>query len=100
MCLKALIKKLEQTKTIVIIKNFSKSFLVKVITVNKIEALSRSIQVKKTEISKWSVKLLANEEGLLIMTTTKGVISHLEAIQLNVGGEILGLVHQCTSDTH
>lgn len=90
---KQLVKTLLDKKKIRKIKDYKNSCLVKLSTgVNRVEALAQTITVKKDEILEWSAKLLDNEEGHLIMTTTKGVISHREAIHYKIGGEILGLI--------
>lgn len=90
---KQLVKTLLDKKKIRKIKDYKNSCFVKLSTgVNRVEALAQTITVKKDEILEWSAKLLDNEEGHLIMTTTKGVISHREAIHYKIGGEILGLI--------
>nr|AYC64763.1 ribosomal protein S8 [Boodleopsis sp. FL1161] len=58
--------------------------------IKKIQRLSRpscQLYVKKKNILKISEKI-----GVLLLSTSKGILSDREAIQLNVGGEIIGFV--------
>lgn len=90
---KQLLETLIWTGKVQCIKKYNNSWLVKVlIGVRRIEALTPSVQVKKTDIYPWSQKLLDNSDGHVIITTTKGVISHQKAIEYKVGGEILGYI--------
>lgn len=58
----------------------------------KIEGLYETIPVKKVDIPEWSAKLLKGKEGNLLLTTTKGVITHQDEWKHRIGGEILGFV--------
>lgn len=93
-CKKELINKLESTKTLVIVKKFSSSFLVKVSsTVTKIEVLPRFIHAKKKHLLVWARKMLPKTNGHLLVSTSKGILTHSEAVQQQIGGQILGYVY-------
>ncbi|MCX6665240.1 MAG: 30S ribosomal protein S8 [Euryarchaeota archaeon] len=50
--------------------------------------------IKRDELEKWEARYLpAREFGLLIITTTSGVISNADAKQLGVGGKLLAYVY-------
>lgn len=88
-----LIVTLLEKKKVRQIKEYKNSCLLKVLNeVEKIEGLPKTVQVKKVDILDWSTKLLNGEEGHLLLTTTKGVITHQDALKYRIGGEILGFV--------
>lgn len=50
--------------------------------------------VKRTELEKYESRFLpAQDFGVLILTTTKGVVSHSKAKELGVGGRLLAYVY-------
>jgi small subunit ribosomal protein S8 len=50
--------------------------------------------VQKTELEKWESRYLpAQDFGVLILTTTAGVVSHMKAKELGVGGKLLAYVY-------
>lgn len=49
--------------------------------------------VKRIDLDKWESRFLpAQDFGLLILTTTKGVITHSQAKQFGIGGKLLAYV--------
>jgi small subunit ribosomal protein S8 len=50
--------------------------------------------VKTQEFEKWESRFLpAQDFGVLILTTTKGVISHFKAKEIGTGGKLLAYVY-------
>ncbi|MEM2869374.1 MAG: 30S ribosomal protein S8 [Thermoplasmata archaeon] len=50
--------------------------------------------VRKQEFEKWESRFLpAQDFGVLIVTTTKGVMSHFKAKELGTGGKLLAYVY-------
>ncbi|MGQ9582272.1 MAG: 30S ribosomal protein S8 [Thermoplasmatota archaeon] len=50
--------------------------------------------VRKQEFEKWESRFLpAQDFGVLILTTTKGVMSHFKAKELGTGGKLLAYVY-------
>jgi len=50
--------------------------------------------VKREDLEKWESRYLpARDFGLLILTTTKGIISHTEAKEKGVGGKVLAYIY-------
>lgn len=50
--------------------------------------------VKREELEKWEARYLpARDFGLLVLTTTKGVMSQKRAKELGVGGKLLAYVY-------
>jgi small subunit ribosomal protein S8 len=50
--------------------------------------------VKKTDLEKFEARYLpAQDFGVIILTTTAGVISHAKAKELGVGGKLLAYVY-------
>jgi len=57
-------------------------------------AIKPRYSVKIDEFEKWEKRYLpAREFGLLILSTSKGVISHKKAKQLKTGGKLLAYVY-------
>ncbi len=55
--------------------------------INDVGAIKPRFSVKASELMKWEEKYLpARNVGILILSTSKGVLSHLEAKQMNIGG--------------
>lgn len=62
--------------------------------INKCGVISPRFSVKSDEIEKWENQYLpAKNFGLLIMTTSQGVLSHESARQKGIGGELLAYVY-------
>ena len=62
--------------------------------INKCGVVSPRFSVKKKEFVEWERRYLpAFNVGILIVTTPKGVMSHLEANENGVGGKLLGYVY-------
>ncbi|MCD6511966.1 MAG: 30S ribosomal protein S8 [Thaumarchaeota archaeon] len=62
--------------------------------INKCGVISPRFSVKKNEFVEWERRYLpAFNVGILIVSTPKGVMSHLEAIENGVGGKLLGYVY-------
>ncbi len=50
--------------------------------------------VRKQEFEKWESRFLpAQDFGVLILTTTKGVVSHYKAKEIGTGGKLLAFVY-------
>jgi small subunit ribosomal protein S8 len=50
--------------------------------------------VKRDEIEKWEARYLpARDFGLLVLTTTKGIISQKKAKELGLGGKLLAYIY-------
>jgi small subunit ribosomal protein S8 len=62
--------------------------------INKCGAIRPRFPVKADEIEDWERKFLPSREvGLLIISTSKGVVSHREANEKDVGGRLLAFVY-------
>ena len=62
--------------------------------INKCGVIKPRFPVKWREIEEWERKILpARDVGILILSTSRGVISHLEARKLRVGGVLLAYVY-------
>lgn len=62
--------------------------------VNRCGVVSPRFSVKKDEYSRWERQYLpAVGVGVLIVSTSKGVMSHIEAQNGNLGGRLLGYVY-------
>lgn len=62
--------------------------------INKSRAVRPRFAIKKNEFEKWESRYLpARGFGLLIISTSKGVMSQKEAAELDVGGRLLGYVY-------
>jgi small subunit ribosomal protein S8 len=62
--------------------------------INKCAAIKPRFSIKKDEIKEWEKRYLPAENiGILILTTPKGVISNKEAKELNIGGKLLAYVY-------
>jgi len=75
----------------------NKGGLIKVYLKNKIvdcNAISPRFSVKVEEIEKYEKRFLpAHNVGILILTTSKGVIDHKKAKELHIGGKLLAYVY-------
>jgi len=70
-------------------------FQVKLIgNINNCGVIKPRYPIKRQEMDKWESRYLpARDFGMLILTTTDGVISHYEAKQKGIGGKLLAFVY-------
>lgn len=62
--------------------------------INKCGAISPRFSVKLSDMESWEQQYLPSKSiGMLMISTSKGVMSHHEARQLGIGGELLGYVY-------
>jgi small subunit ribosomal protein S8 len=62
--------------------------------INNCGVIKPRYSVQKTELEKWESRYLpAQDFGVLILTTTAGVVSHMKAKELGVGGKLLAYVY-------
>ncbi|BDR93068.1 30S ribosomal protein S8 [Vulcanisaeta souniana] len=62
--------------------------------INDTSTIKPRYNVKASKLMEWEEKYLpARNVGLLILSTSRGVLSHLEARQLNVGGALIAYVY-------
>jgi len=62
--------------------------------INKCGVIKPRFPVKWRSIEEWERKILpARDVGILILSTSRGVMSHLEARKLRVGGVLLAYVY-------
>ena len=62
--------------------------------INDCGVIKPRFAVKRTDLEKWEARYLpAQDFGLLILTTTQGVISQAQAKEIGVGGKLLAFVY-------
>lgn len=62
--------------------------------INKCNVIRPRFSVKSGEFIKWEKRFLpANNIGILILSTTKGVMDHQQAKKDRLGGQLLGYVY-------
>jgi small subunit ribosomal protein S8 len=62
--------------------------------INKCGAIKPRFAVRVDEIEEWEKKFLPSRDvGLLILSTSKGVLTHKEAKERKVGGRLLAFVY-------
>lgn len=62
--------------------------------INKCGAIKPRFSFKAKDIEKWEkVYLPAKDMGILIVTTSQGVMSHIEAKKRGVGGKLLAYIY-------
>ncbi|MEM2934476.1 MAG: 30S ribosomal protein S8 [Methanocellales archaeon] len=62
--------------------------------INKCGAIRPRFSVDKNEFEKWEKRFLpARDFGLLMISTSQGVMSHLEARERGIGGRLLAYVY-------
>ncbi len=62
--------------------------------INKCGAITPRYSVGLEELEDWETRYLpAKNFGLLILTTSQGVVTHEQARQAGIGGELLGFVY-------
>jgi small subunit ribosomal protein S8 len=63
-------------------------------TINNCGVIKPRFAVKKTDFEKFETRYLPGQDfGLLIITTTRGVLSHNEAKKLGIGGRLLAYIY-------
>lgn len=63
-------------------------------SINECGAVKPRYSVAVDEYEKWEKRFLpAKNFGVLIITTSQGVISHAEALEKNIGGQIIAYVY-------
>ncbi|EQB71654.1 MAG: hypothetical protein AMDU1_APLC00020G0020 [Thermoplasmatales archaeon A-plasma] len=63
-------------------------------TINNCGVIKPRLPVKKANLDKYEARYLpAQDFGILILTTTKGVMSHIEAREQGLGGKLLAYVY-------
>lgn len=93
-CIKSLIKTLENNNVLVVIKHYKNSCAVRLTkNIKTIEVLQKFVHTKNNQIPKWAEKMLANKEGHLLITTSRGIVTHREATEQRLGGQIIGFVY-------
>jgi len=62
--------------------------------INKCGAIRPRFPVKVDEIEEWEKKFLPSRDvGLLIISTSRGVLSHKEAKEKGIGGRLLAYIY-------
>lgn len=62
--------------------------------INNCGVIRPRYSVSKTDLERYEARYLpAQDFGLLILTTTEGVVSHMKAKELGVGGKLLAFVY-------
>jgi small subunit ribosomal protein S8 len=62
--------------------------------INDCNAIKPRFYVRTKDFEEWEKRLLpARDFGMLIVTTSKGVMSHAKAIESGVGGQLLAFVY-------
>lgn len=63
-------------------------------TINNCGVIKPRLPVKRSNLDKYEARYLpAQDFGILILTTTKGVMSHIEAREQGLGGKLLAYVY-------
>ena len=73
----------------------SGKFLVQLLgRINKTGVIKPRYPVKKNEIEKWETRFLpARDFGLLIVSTSEGIVAHSELKDLGIGGRLIAYVY-------
>ncbi len=62
--------------------------------INSCGVIKPRFAVRRTDLEKWEARFLpAQDFGVLILTTTEGVISQTKAKEIGVGGKLLAYVY-------
>ncbi len=62
--------------------------------INKCGVITPRFSVKASEMEDWEQRYLPSKNiGLLVISTSKGVLNHKDARQQGIGGELLGYVY-------
>lgn len=63
-------------------------------TINNCGVIKPRYAIKKNELDKYESRYLPTQDfGVLILTTTEGVLSHMSAKEMGVGGKLLAFVY-------
>ncbi|AAT43240.1 30S ribosomal protein S8 [Picrophilus oshimae] len=63
-------------------------------TINNCGVIKPRLSVKNSNIERYESRYLpAQDFGIIILTTTKGIMSHIEARKLGIGGKLLAYVY-------
>ncbi len=63
-------------------------------TINKCGAIKPRFSVKREQMEKYEARYLpAQDFGILILTTNRGVITHGDAKKLGIGGKLLAYIY-------
>ena len=63
-------------------------------TINRCGAIKPRFSVKKDQMEKYEARYLpAQDFGILIVTTNRGVMTHSEAKKMGIGGKLLAYVY-------
>lgn len=63
-------------------------------SINNCGVIKPRSSVRRTELDKWEARYLpAQDFGVLILTTTEGIVGHVKAKELGVGGKLLAYVY-------
>jgi len=64
------------------------------VKINKCGAITPRYSVQHSELEYWEVRYLPGKNfGMLILSTSMGVITHEQARKEGIGGELLGYVY-------
>ena len=62
--------------------------------INNCGVIKPRYPIKREEIEKWEARYLpAREFGLLVLTTTNGIISNADAKKIGIGGKLLAYIY-------
>ncbi len=62
-------------------------------TINECKAIKPRFAVKKDEFEKYELKYLPSREiGCLIISTSKGILTHKQAKEMKIGGRLLATI--------
>ena len=62
--------------------------------INNCGVIKPRYPIKRDELEKWESRYLpARDFGLLVLTTTEGIISHYEARKKGIGGKLLAYIY-------
>ena len=62
--------------------------------INNCGVIKPRYPVKRENLEKWESRYLpARDFGILILTTTQGIVSHTEAKKIGIGGKLLAYVY-------
>lgn len=65
-----------------------------VANITKCGSISPRFKVKKDEYAQWEQQYLPSyDRGMLLVTTSQGVMSHHQAVQKGIGGFLIGYVY-------
>ena len=62
--------------------------------INVIKVVRPRFSIKKDEFEKWERRYLPSVKmGIIFLSTPKGVVTHIEANKMNIGGKIIGYIY-------